>query len=237
MEFNEQPVNRFSSDPDLRDWTRVLGPQDKHLDPWTIWTTSLALNTEILHNRRTLHYTAWAHNTTFPLAAFPWRAHCVLSAHTESTVSEALQWDAGEALGSAEVPTMAAGQKVPEQRGCQAISLQPHPTLPFEQGYKSACVALVSHDVPLTGGAGQKSLVRAQWAGKAHPVFRFYIIIFFFFCKPEIKNVWERGTHQLIFTAKNMPSQPKARDRHQTKALCNRCKSCVPSHDTQEEEV
>lgn len=33
MEFNEQPVNRFSSHPDLRDWTRVLGPQDKHLDP------------------------------------------------------------------------------------------------------------------------------------------------------------------------------------------------------------
>lgn len=76
MDFKEQPVNRFSSHPDLRDWTRVLGPQDKHLDPWTIRTTSLALNTEILGNRRTLHHTTWAHDTTFPLAAFPWRAHC-----------------------------------------------------------------------------------------------------------------------------------------------------------------
>lgn len=52
---------------------------------------------------------------------------------------------------------MAAGQNVPEQRGCQAISLHPHPTLPFEQGYKSACVALVSHgcSTDRRGGAGR----------------------------------------------------------------------------------
>lgn len=73
-------------------------------------------------------------------------------------------------------------------------------------------------DVPLTDGAGRREItITCPVSWKSPSCFSIFYnnhFFFFFFSKHEIKNVWERETHQLIFTAKNMPSQPKARDRH-----------------------
>lgn len=107
-------------------------------------------------------------------------------------------------LSFSEVHTMAAGQILLNKVGCQPISFHPHPTLPFKQGYKSA---LCGHGESCmfhlqTGWGGGKSLLHAQWAGKVHPVFPLLYNNQFY--KPEIKNAWERGAHQLTFIAKNM---------------------------------
>lgn len=223
MEFNAQPAGVSSLLVPRRSQRLDSGsgwqaPLPTEPSPWLLLLNSYAPeeHSTTEHECTTLRCSYWLHFQYIAiLHSFgTHRKHCF----------KPLQYDVWEGtLSSSEVHTMAAGQILLNKVGCQPISLHPHPTLPFKQGYKSA---LCGHGescmfhLQMGWGAG-KSLVHAQWAGKAHPVFPLLYNNHFY--KPEIKDAWERGTHQLTFIAKkNMTSQPKPKGPHYP------CKSSVP---------
>lgn len=205
----------------LRDWTQVPGLMTSTILHWTI---SLALTSKIVCARRALYYRTRMRN--IPMSLPPRFLVCwyiVFFWYKQKALFQASAWDVWEGtLSCSEVHTTAAGQILLDKVGCQPVSFHAHPTLPFEQGYKSA---LCDHGEScmfhlLMGWGGGKSLLHAQRAGKVHPVFPLLYNNHFY--KPETKNAWERGTHQLTSIAKNMTSQPKPKGPHYP------CKSSVP---------
>lgn len=218
------------SETGLGSWslrTSTLTPEPSEPSTWL-----LTLKSYVTGEPFTTHYTTRAHSATSPLGALhplgPDRELCLRTSAVRC----------GRGTGLCRGPYHGSWTECAWTKGMPA-HLPPSPSYPPLPAGLQKCLcgpgeSWVFHRQ--TGRGGQKSLVLAQWAGKAHPVFRFlYNNLFFFFYKPEIKNVWERETHQLFLQPRTCPHSPRPETDIKQRPCVIAVKSCVPFHNTHEE--